>query len=110
MNKKKFNISNLFNGKLFFEAFKQIRIVGFVGLVLLSAIGIFMPLFERAEDGFDNYHNYGEALLDVEGYMFPLIALIFIITPIFMPMRNTQDSELFWSICSYSHFFWKYFY
>ncbi|MEE1517679.1 MAG: hypothetical protein UF228_08790 [Lachnospiraceae bacterium] len=89
MNKKKFNISNLFNGKLFFEAFKQIRIVGFVGLVLLSAIGIFMPLFERAEDGFDNYHNYGEALLDVEGYMFPLIALIFIITPImFMMLFN----------------------
>lgn len=35
MNKNKFKISNIFNGKLFVEAFKQIRVVGLIFFVCL---------------------------------------------------------------------------
>ena len=65
MNKSKFNIRNYFNGKLFWEAFKQIRIVGLIFFVCLSVIAIFAP-FLIYSDYFDREEtNMMEILLDI---------------------------------------------
>ena len=82
MNKSKFNIRNYFNGKLFWEAFKQIRIVGLIFLVCLSAIAMFYPAILYTE-----YRDFGETivqemLLNIGSCMTPLSLLCFVATPI----------------------------
>ena len=98
MNKKKFNINNYFNGKLFCEAFKQLRIVGIAALICLNALAIFLPVINYLERK-DELHYYpGRILFNPESIMMPLIALIFIVTPImflilfsFLTKRSGSD-------------------
>ena len=96
MNKKKFNISNYFNVKLFFEAFKQIRIVGLIFFVCLNALAIFAPILYKADAMYESFEY--QVLLDIESCMFPLLSLIYIAAPImfiilfkFLTKRNGSD-------------------
>ena len=86
MNKKKFNISNYFSGKLFCEAFKQLRIVGIASLICLNALAIFLPIINYLErkDEFDLHP--GRILYQTDAIMLPLAALVFIVTPIMFLM------------------------
>ena len=86
MNKKKFNISNLFNEKLFFEAFKQIRVVGLTAFVILGALGVFMPLLHMIENNESLSHYQSAQLFDTDAFMWPLLALIFIVAPLMFIM------------------------
>ena len=86
MNKKKFNISNLFNEKLFVEAFKQIRVVGLTAFVILGALGVFMPLLHMIENNESLSHYQSAQLFDTDAFMWPLLALIFIVAPLMFIM------------------------
>lgn len=98
MNKKKFNISNYFSGKLFFEAFKQLRVVGIAALICLNALAIFLPVISYLERK-DDFHLYpGRILFNPDSIMMPLISLIYIVTPImflilfsFLTKRSGSD-------------------
>ena len=98
MNKSKFNIRNYFNGKLFWEAFKQIRIVGLIFFVCLSVIAIFAPILVYSDYYDREETNMMEILLDIGSCTSPLIALAFIAVPImfvvlfgFQTKRNASD-------------------
>ena len=72
MNKKKFNINNYFNGKLFCEAFKQLRIVGIAALICLNALAIFLPIINYLERK-EEFHLYpGRILFNPESIMMPM--------------------------------------
>ena len=99
MNKNKFNISNYFNGKLFYEAFKQLRVVGIASFICLNALAIFLPIINYLEATSNNseYINY-RILFQPNALMLPLIAVIFIVAPImflmlfsFLTKRNGSD-------------------
>lgn len=86
MDKKKFNISNLFNGKLFIEAFKQVRVVGLAAFVLLGTLSIFMPIVKLIEENDSASHYPTCQLFDTDAFMWPLLALIFIVAPLMFIM------------------------
>lgn len=98
MEKKKFNINNYFNQKLFFEAFKQIRIVALIFFVCLSTAAMFLPVMMK-DDYVGMYsENKHELLLHVADCMYPLLALVFVAVPImyivlfnFQTKRNSSD-------------------
>ena len=98
MEKKKFNINNYFNAKLFLEALKQIRIVALIFFVCLSVAAIFVPIMIKS----DYYNIYeitnAEILLNIKDCMYPLLSLVFIATPImyivlfsFQTKRSASD-------------------
>ena len=96
MNKNKFKISNIFNGKLFVEAFKQIRVVGLIFFVCLNALAIFAPILLKSDTV--DMGLTRQILFDIESSMFPLISLIYIVAPImfiilfkFLIKRNGSD-------------------
>ena len=86
MNKKKFNISNYFSGKLFCEAFKQLRVVGIASLICLNALAIFLPVISYLERKDEFNLQPGRILFQTNGIMLPLAALVFIVTPIMFLM------------------------
>ena len=98
MEKKKFNINNYFNAKLFLEALKQIRVVALIFFVCLSVEAIFVPIMIKS----DYYNIYeitnAEILLNIKDCMYPLLSLVFIATPImyivlfsFQTKRSASD-------------------
>lgn len=86
MDKKKININNLFNGKLFIEAFKQVRVVGLTAFALLGTLSIFMPLVHMIENKESLSHYQSAQLFDTDAFMWPLIALIFVVAPLMFIM------------------------
>ncbi|MBQ2980993.1 MAG: hypothetical protein IJD58_02585 [Lachnospiraceae bacterium] len=98
MDKKKFNISNYFNGKLFIEAFKQVRVVGLTAFICLNALAIFLPVLNYMEMKEEMEHYAYQILFETTTIMLPLVATIFIITPImylmlfsFLTKRSGSD-------------------
>ena len=98
MEKKKFNINNYFNVKLFFEAFKQTRIVALIFFVCMNVYAIFCPILLKSDVYVKGEDIPQETLLDVFSCMFPLLGLIFVAVPImylilfsFQTKRNASD-------------------
>ena len=99
MENKKFNINNYFNTKLFFEAFKQTRIVSLIFFICLSVYAIFCPIILKSDVYIEELGDIPqETLLDIFTCMFPLLGLIFIAVPVmyiilfsFQTKRNASD-------------------
>lgn len=98
MDKKKFNINNFFNRKLFIEAFKQIRIIGIASAIILGALAVLIPYTNYLSYKQDMINYTFKVLFDTSETMIPLIFLIVGVAPVmfitlfsFMTKRSGSD-------------------
>lgn len=100
-NNSKISFSeNIFNKKLFVQAFLQLKIVGIVCVVCSSILTILIPVMYNIEHNDTDYNVYmhSKDFMDISSYFFPLIMVVFIITPLmcllifnFLTKRNGSD-------------------
>lgn len=93
-------MKDIFNKKLFVQAFLQLRIVGIVCLVCSSIFTILVPIMYNLEHNDTTSYTYNRQteLMDIPSYFFPLLIVLFIITPLmcflifnFLTKRNGSD-------------------
>ncbi len=91
---------NIFNKKLFVQAFLQLKIVGIVSVVCSSILTILVPVMYNIDHNNTEYGAYihSKDFMDIPSYFFPLIMVIFILTPLmcllifnFLTKRNGSD-------------------
>ena len=97
--KQSSKLSSFFNPKLFLQAFKQLKIVGIISLICAFVYAIILPLILYFGN-YDVQSDYMEKLelAVIPTYFFPLLLLIYFITPLlcfmifgFLHKRNGSD-------------------